>query len=42
MELLKPLSKDGFPGATAAYTGTAGNTSTWQSGPQGVDRKSVV
>ena len=36
MELLKPLSKAGFPGATVAYTGTAGNTSTWQAGPQGV------
>jgi hypothetical protein len=36
MELLKPLSKDNFSGAVAAYTGSAGNTSTWQSGPQGV------
>ncbi len=36
MELLNPLSKAGFPGATVAYTGTAGNTSTWQAGPQGV------
>jgi hypothetical protein len=36
MELLKPLSKAGFPAATVAYTGTAGNTSTWQAGPQGV------
>lgn len=36
MELLKPLSKAGFPGATVSYTGTAGNTSTWQAGPQGV------
>ena len=35
MELLKPLSKADFAGATVAYTGTAGNTSTWQAGPQG-------
>lgn len=36
MELLKPLAQANFPGAAVAYTGTAGNTSTWQSGPQGV------
>ena len=36
MELLKPLAQANFPGATVAYTGTAGNTTTWQSGPQGV------
>ena len=36
MELLKPLAKADFPGATVAYTGTAGNTSVWNAGPQGV------
>ena len=36
MELLKPLAKADFPGATVAYTGSAGNTSTWNAGPQGV------
>jgi hypothetical protein len=36
MELLKPLSKAGFPAATVAYTGSAGNTTTWNAGPQGV------
>jgi hypothetical protein len=25
-----------YPGRTVAYTGTAGSTSTWQAGPQGV------
>lgn len=25
-----------YPARTAAYTGTAGNTSTWTAGPQGV------
>jgi hypothetical protein len=36
MELLKPLSKTDFPAYSVAYTGTAGNTSTWNAGPQGV------
>ena len=36
MELLNPLSKTDFPARTASYTGTAGNTSTWAAGPQGV------
>ena len=36
MELLKPLSKADFPAQTASYTGTAGNTTGWNAGPQGV------
>lgn len=36
MELLNPLADADFPGRTVAYTGTAGNTSTWSPGPQGV------
>lgn len=36
MELLNPLADAGFPAATVAYTGTAGSTSTWNAGPQGV------
>lgn len=36
MELLNPLADADFPGRTVAYTGTAGNTSTWNPGPQGV------
>lgn len=36
MELLKPLSKADYPAYSVAYTGTAGNTSTWAQGPQGV------
>ena len=36
MELLNPLSKADFPARTASYTGSAGNTSTWAAGPQGV------
>jgi hypothetical protein len=36
MELLNPLNDTTFPARTASYTGTAGNTSTWQAGPQGV------
>lgn len=36
MELLNPLADGVFPGRTVSYTGTAGNTSTWQAGPQGV------
>lgn len=36
MELLKPLSKTDFGAQTASYTGTAGNTTGWAPGPQGV------
>ena len=36
MELLRPLNDSAFPAATASYTGTAGSTSTWPAGPQGV------
>jgi len=36
MELLNPLADADFPGQTVAYTGTAGSTSTWNPGPQGV------
>lgn len=36
MELLNPLSKSDFPAQTASYTGSAGNTTAWSAGPQGV------
>lgn len=36
MELLNPLSTANFPARSVAYTGTAGSTSTWNAGPQGV------
>lgn len=36
MELMKPLADANFPGRTVAYTGTAGSTATWPTGPQGV------
>ena len=36
MELLKPLSKADYPAYSVAYTGTAGNTTAWVQGPQGV------
>jgi hypothetical protein len=36
MELLRPTSKADYPAYSVAYTGTAGNTSTWGPGPQGV------
>jgi len=36
MELLNPCSKADFPAYTASYTGTAGNTTAWNPGPQGV------
>ncbi len=36
MELLNPLADASFPARTVAYTGTAGSTSTWPPGPQGV------
>jgi len=36
MELLNPLDDVTFPARTAAFTGTAGSTATWNAGPQGV------
>lgn len=36
MELLRPLDDSNFPAYTAAYTGTAGSTTAWPAGPQGV------
>jgi hypothetical protein len=36
MELLNPLSKTDFPAYSVAYTGTAGNTTAWPPGAQGV------
>jgi len=36
MELLNPLADGVFPAKTVAYSGTAGTTSTWDAGPQGV------
>jgi hypothetical protein len=36
MELLRPLSDADYPARTVSYTGTAGSTSTWNPGPQGV------
>lgn len=36
MELLHPVNDAVFTARSAAYTGTAGSTSTWPSGPQGV------
>ena len=36
MDLLRPLTDSTFPARTATYTGTAGSTSTWPAGPQGV------
>jgi len=36
MELLNPLADSDFPGRTVSYSGTAGNTGTWNAGPQGV------
>jgi hypothetical protein len=36
MELLRPLNDAGFAAQTAAYTGTAGSTTGWPAGPQGV------
>ena len=36
MELLNPMADGVYPGRTVGYTGTAGSTATWQSGPQGV------
>ena len=36
MELLNPCTKADFPAYSVAYTGTAGNTTAWNPGPQGV------
>lgn len=36
MELLRPLNDAGFAAQSAAYTGTAGSTTGWNAGPQGV------
>ena len=36
MELLNPLADGDFPARTASYTGTAGSTTAWPAGPQGV------
>lgn len=36
MELLRPLADPSFPAQAVAYTGTAGSTTGWPAGPQGV------
>ena len=36
MELLNPLNKDNFPAQRVAFTGTAGSTTGWNAGPEGV------
>lgn len=36
MELLNPLADSNYPAYTASYTGTAGSTTAWPAGPQGV------
>jgi len=36
MELLRPLSDANYPARTVAYTDTAGSTSTWPPGAEGV------
>jgi hypothetical protein len=36
VELLKPLDDAAFAAQTASYTGTAGSTTGWPAGPQGV------
>jgi hypothetical protein len=36
MELLNPLSQADYPSYSVAYTATAGNTTAWLPGPQGV------
>jgi hypothetical protein len=36
VELLKPLNDAAFAAQTASYTGTAGSTTGWNAGPQGV------
>ena len=36
MELLRALNDTDYPARTVSYTGTAGSTSTWNPGPEGV------
>lgn len=36
MELLNPMSDASFAAQTASFTGTAGSTTGWPAGPQGV------
>ncbi len=36
MELLNPLARANFPAQSVAFTGTAGSTSGWSAGPEGV------
>jgi hypothetical protein len=36
MELLNPLAGAQFPAYSASFTGTAGSTTAWPAGPQGV------
>ncbi len=36
MELLNALNDVTFPAQTASFTGTAGGTTAWNAGPQGV------
>jgi len=36
MEFLNPLADTNFPTRSITYTGTAGVTSTWSAGPEGV------
>jgi len=36
MELVKPLSDTTFPAYSVSFTGTAGSTTAWAAGPQGV------
>ena len=36
MQLLKPMSKTDYPSYTATSGATAGNTTAWVAGPQGV------
>ena len=36
MELLNPMLGADYPAYTASYSGTAGSTTAWQPGPQGV------
>jgi hypothetical protein len=36
VELLKPLNDAAFAAQTASYAGTAGSTTGWNAGPQGV------
>lgn len=36
MELLRPLNDAVFAAQTVSYTGTAGSTTGWPAGPQGV------